>query len=53
LLHCVFDKSAWLREREIGERWPVAGLPETLHVDNGPAHAAGLFIHAQNGCSIG
>ena len=36
LLHSVFDKSAWLREREITEPWPVAGLPDTLHVDNGP-----------------
>ncbi|MFC0810458.1 hypothetical protein ACFHWW_34340, partial [Ensifer sp. P24N7] len=35
LLHSVFDKSAWLREREITEALPVAGLPETLHVDNG------------------
>jgi putative transposase len=35
LLHSVFDKSAWLREREITEPWPVAGLPDTLHVDNG------------------
>jgi putative transposase len=29
LLHSVFDKSAWLREREITEPWPVAGLPDT------------------------
>ena len=35
LLQSVFDKSAWLREREIEETWPVAGLPDTLHVDNG------------------
>jgi putative transposase len=35
LLHSVFDKSAWLREREILDDWPVAGLPEMLHVDNG------------------
>jgi putative transposase len=35
LLHSVIDKSAWLREREITEPWPVAGLPEKLHVDNG------------------
>lgn len=41
LLHSVFDKSAWLREREIVEPWPVAGLPETLHVDNGADFAAG------------
>lgn len=34
VLHSVFDKSAWLREREITEAWPVAGLPEILHVDN-------------------
>jgi putative transposase len=35
LLHSVFDKSAWLREREIvgtvARRWPAG----TLHVDNG------------------
>lgn len=35
LLHAVFDKSAWLREREIPEPWPVAGLPDTILVDNG------------------
>jgi putative transposase len=35
LLHSVFDKSAWLREREISEPWPVAGLPDMAHVDNG------------------
>ena len=35
LLHSVFDKSAWLREREIAEPWPIAGLPDTVHVDNG------------------
>jgi putative transposase len=35
LLHSVFDKSAWLREREIADPWPVAGLPDRLHVDNG------------------
>ena len=30
LLHSVFDKSAWLREREIAEPWPIAGMPDTL-----------------------
>ena len=35
LLHSVFDKSAWLRERNINELWPIGGLPEKLHVDNG------------------
>ena len=35
LLHSVFDKSAWLKDREIDELWPVAGLPAMLHVDNG------------------
>ncbi|WP_246691148.1 MULTISPECIES: hypothetical protein [unclassified Mesorhizobium] len=34
LLHSVFDKSAWLREREIAEPWPVTSLLDTLHVDN-------------------
>jgi putative transposase len=35
LLHAVYDKSAWLNEREIDIPWPVAGLPEILHCDNG------------------
>jgi putative transposase len=35
LLHAVFDKTAWLQEREIAEPWPIAGLPDALHVDNG------------------
>ncbi len=47
LLHSVFDKSAWLREREIVEPWPVAGLPETLHVDNGADFRSRAF---KRGC---
>ncbi|ANN61889.1 transposase (plasmid) [Mesorhizobium loti NZP2037] len=47
LLHSVFDKSAWLREREITEPWPVAGLPDTLHVDNGPDFRSMAF---KRGC---
>lgn len=45
LLHSVFDKSAWLREREINEPWPVAGLPETLHVDNGADFRSRAVAH--------
>ncbi|MGT2467699.1 hypothetical protein ACVOMV_26910 (plasmid) [Mesorhizobium atlanticum] len=47
LLHSVFDKSAWLREREITDPWPVAGLPDTLHVDNGPDFRSQAF---KRGC---
>jgi len=47
LLHSVFDKSAWLREREITEPWPVAGLPDTVHVDNGPDFRSRAF---KRGC---
>ncbi|RWI57044.1 MAG: transposase [Mesorhizobium sp.] len=47
LLHSVFDKSAWLREREISEPWPVAGLPNTVHVDNGPDFRSRAF---KRGC---
>jgi putative transposase len=35
LLHAVYDKTVWLNEREIDVSWPVAGLPEVLHCDNG------------------
>lgn len=27
------DKTAWLAQRGIDAPWPVAGLPETLHVE--------------------
>lgn len=47
MLHSVFDKSPWLREREIIEPWPVAGLPETLHVDNGSDFRSRAF---KRGC---
>ena len=47
LLHSVFDKSAWSRAREIAEPWPVAGLPETLHVDNGADFRSRAF---KRGC---
>ncbi|WP_132279694.1 Mu transposase C-terminal domain-containing protein [Neorhizobium sp. JUb45] len=47
LLHSVFDKSPWLRERELIEPWPVAGLPETLHVDNGSDFRSRAF---KRGC---
>jgi hypothetical protein len=44
LLHSVFDKSAWLREREITESWPVAGLPNILPLYMRPALLAGVAI---------
>jgi putative transposase len=47
ILHAVFDKTAWLHEREIAEPWPVAGLPDTLHVDNGADFRSRAF---QRGC---
>jgi hypothetical protein len=44
--HAVFDKTAWLREREIEEAWPVAGLPENIHVDNGADFRSRAFERA-------
>ncbi|SFF03606.1 Integrase core domain-containing protein [Sulfitobacter brevis] len=35
LWHSVYAKTTWLKEREISETWPVAGLPDRVHVDNG------------------
>ncbi len=35
MLNAVYDKSGWLKEREIDASWPAAGLPETVHSDNG------------------
>lgn len=33
--HAVLPKTAWLAERRIRLPWPVAGLPRSVHVDNG------------------
>lgn len=44
LLHAVYDKTSWLKEREIEASWPIAGLPETIHVDNGADFRSNAFI---------
>ena len=48
LLHAAFDKSAWLRDRDIHEDWPVAGLPRSIHVDNGADFRSRAF---RRGCA--
>ena len=35
MLNAVYDKSAWLKEREIDASWPASGSPEAVHADNG------------------
>lgn len=46
LLHATYDKSAWLRERDIDAAWPIAGLPEALHADNGADFRSRAFVRA-------
>jgi putative transposase len=46
MLNAVYDKTAWLNEREIDADWPVAGLPETIHVDNGSDFKSRVFVGA-------
>jgi putative transposase len=46
LLHAVYDKTSWMAERDIDVPWPVAGLPETLHADNGPDFRSRAFERA-------
>jgi putative transposase len=46
LLHAVYDKTVWLAERGIDAPWPVAGLPETLHSDNGSDFRSRAFERA-------
>jgi putative transposase len=46
LLHAVYDKTAWLAEREVDVPWPSAGLPEALHVDNGADFRSRAFERA-------
>ncbi|MGO9431567.1 Mu transposase C-terminal domain-containing protein [Rhodoblastus sp.] len=46
LLHAVYDKTAWLAERAIDGKWPISGLPETIHVDNGADFHSRAFERA-------
>ncbi len=46
LLHAVYDKTSWMAERDIDAPWPVAGLPEILHADNGPDFRSRAFERA-------
>jgi len=46
LLHAVFDKTAWMAERDIDASWPIGGLPEALHVDNGADFRSRAFVRA-------
>jgi len=48
LTHSVLSKEGWLAERELRIPWPVAGLPEALHLDNAQEfHAEALTRAAQ------
>ena len=43
LQHAVLPKDEWLTARGISAAWPVQGLPELLHMDNGKEfHAKAL-----------
>ncbi|WP_244426343.1 Mu transposase C-terminal domain-containing protein [Rhizobium sp. PDO1-076] len=33
--HMVMPKTGWLADRKIKAEWPVFGLPDVIHVDNG------------------
>ena len=46
LLHAVYDKTAWMAERDIDAPWPVAGLPQSLHADNGSDFRSQAFVRA-------
>jgi putative transposase len=34
LSHAVLPKDGWLADRELRVSWPVAGIPEIIHLDN-------------------
>jgi putative transposase len=36
LTQAVLPKDLWLADRQLDLSWPVAGVPETLHLDNAP-----------------
>ncbi len=36
LTHAVLPKANWLADRELEVPWPMAGIPDLLHLDNAP-----------------
>ena len=42
----VFEKGKWLADRNLDLKWPVAGLPRVVHVDNGPDFRSHDFVRA-------
>ena len=44
--HAVMDKNDWLVARGLPPRWPVAGLCEIIHVDNGKEFHSKAFTRA-------
>ena len=44
LLNAVFEKTAFLASKDLDLAWPVMGLPNTIHVDNGPDFRSKAFI---------
>lgn len=46
LLHSVCDKRRWLAERGLAVEWPVAGLPQALHIDADSFFGRRAFVRA-------
>ena len=44
LTHAVLPKEMWLADRQLEIEWPVSGIPEYLHVDNGPEFESAALI---------
>lgn len=50
--HSVFEKDKWLSDRNVDLPWPVAGLPRSVHVDNGPDFRGHDFTRALEDFSV-
>jgi len=46
ILHSVCDKTRWLEQRGVDFDWPVAGLPEAVHVDSNSFFGRRAFVRA-------
>lgn len=46
LSHAVSEKDSWLQSRGLPSAWPVSGLPECIHVDNGKEFHSRAFTRA-------
>ena len=52
ITHCILDKQKWLLDHDIKGEWPIYGVMDTIHVDNGKEFRSKTFEKACSAYNI-